>query len=146
MQQGAERKAAAAQAKLADSAGRLEESAVVQEDSADRRTELAADRTVLAAERTYAAWMRTGLAALVSGLGAKPLLEGLLPGWLILASTIALLVFAEFCWVAAVWRQLDRGAPPPRPDVRTLPAWVLTIFNAFLFILGLAILVGILTR
>ena len=146
MKQGAEQKAAVAQAKLADSAGRLEESAVVQEDSADRRTALAADRTVLAAERTYAAWMRTGLASLAAGLGAQPLLEALLPGWLILATTLALLAFAEFCWVAAVWRQLDRGAPPPRPDVRTLPTWVLLVFNGFLFAIGLAILIGIVTR
>ena len=146
MKQGAKQKAAVAQAKLADSAGRLEESAVVQEDSADRRTELAADRTVLAAERTYAAWMRTGLASLAAGLGAQPLLDDLLPGWLILATTLALLIFAEFCWVAAVWRQLERGAPPPRPDVRTLPTWVLLVFNGSLFALGLAILIGILAR
>jgi putative membrane protein len=146
MQQGAEQKAAVAQAKLADSAGRLEDSAIVQEDSADRRTELAADRTVLAAERTYAAWMRTGLAALAAGLGAQPLLDDLVPRWLILATTLALLVFAEFCWVAAVWRQLDRGAPPPRPDLRTLPTWVLLVFNAFLFAVGLAIVVGVIVR
>jgi putative membrane protein len=55
-------------------------------DSADRRTELAADRTVFAAERTYAAWVRTGLVALASGIGARKLLEGLVPGWMIVAT------------------------------------------------------------
>jgi len=54
-----------------------------QQDSADRRTQLAADRTVFAAERTYAAWVRTGLAALASGVGAKKLLEGVVPEWMI---------------------------------------------------------------
>ena len=74
-------------------------------DSADRRTELAADRTVFAAERTYAAWwVRTGLVALASGIGARKLLEGLVPGWMITATGTALILFSAFCFVAGVWR------------------------------------------
>src|SRR5476651_1223354 len=72
--------------RLADSAVKLEVSTGRIEDSADRRTELAADRTLFAAERTYNAWVRTGLLALASGIGAKALLTGLVPDWLILAN------------------------------------------------------------
>lgn len=132
--------AAQAQAKLADSAGVLSESAVQQTDSADRRTELAGDRTVLAAERTYAAWVRTGLSALASGVGAKALLGGIVAPWLIATTSIVLIVFAQFCFVAAVWRELY-GAPPP-PDIRSLPAWALIIFNGFLVIVSGAVVVG----
>src|SRR6516162_11874091 len=73
-------------AHIRDSAAHMERSTVRVEDSADRRTELAADRTVFAAERTYAAWVRTGLVAMASGIGAKALLSGLIPAWLILVT------------------------------------------------------------
>jgi putative membrane protein len=132
-----------AQVELAVSATRLEHSAAEQTDSADRRTELAADRTVLAAERTYAAWVRTGLTSLAAGIGAKALLEGLMPDALVVAATVVLLLFASFCFAAAVWRQLDRSVPPPRPDTRVLPAWLLVGFNGFLAIVTLAALIGI---
>jgi putative membrane protein len=142
----AEQKAVRAQEKLSDSAETLAGSAVAQEDSADRRTRLAADRTLLAAERTYAAWMRTGLAALAAGIGAKALLENLVPGWLVLVSSIVLIVFAEFCFVAGIWRELTGNAQPPRPEAPRLPAWLLIVFNGFLVLLGIAVLAGILTR
>lgn len=135
-------KAAQAQIKLADSAETLTDSASAQEDSADRRTRLAADRTVLAAERTYAAWMRTGFAALASGIGAKALLDHHVPGALSAATTIMLELFAIFCFGAAVWRQLDRGAPPPRPDVKVLPAWLLIVFSVFLSVVALVAGIG----
>ncbi|HEY0421671.1 MAG TPA: DUF202 domain-containing protein, partial [Acetobacteraceae bacterium] len=90
-------------------------------DSADRRTELAADRTVLAAERTYAAWVRTGLTALAAGVGAKKVLGGVLPEWAVQATGSVLVLFAAFCFGAAVWRELWAGAPPPKPDVRRIP-------------------------
>jgi inner membrane protein YidH len=77
------------------------------EDSADRRTVLAGDRTVLAAERTYAAWVRTGLVALASGIGAKKLLSGILPEVMIVATGSLLVMFAAFCFVAGVWRDLN---------------------------------------
>ncbi len=148
-----EKKAANAQKKLADSAITLADSAVVQEGSAlrqetsaDRRTKLAADRTLLASERTYAAWMRTGLAALAAGIGAKALLDGLVADWLVLSASIALLVFAEFCFVAGVWRELTGNRLRPDPDAPVLPSWLLMIFNGFLVLLGLAVMVGIVTR
>ena len=138
--------AASAQRKLAVSAGKLTESAEQQEDSADRRTELAADRTLLAGERTYAAWVRTGLSAMAFGIGAAALLDGLVAKWLILTTSLALVVFAQFCFIAAVWRQLERGVPPPRPDVRRLPGWLLIVFNGFLIVVAGAVLVGIWTH
>jgi putative membrane protein len=113
------------------------------EDSADRRTELAADRTVLAAERTYAAWVQLGLAALASGIGAKKLLEGVVPEWLIIGTGTLLVLFSAFCFGAAVWRQVDPGAPPPRPDIRRLPPAVLMTVNGFLALVAVAALLGI---
>lgn len=112
-------------------------------DSADRRTQLAADRTVLAAERTYAAWVRTGLAALASGVGAKALLKGIIPSWSIHAVGTVLLLFSAFSFVAAVWRELYPGTPPPKPDLRRLPPTVLLTVNGILFVATLAVLVGI---
>lgn len=139
-------KTAQAQGKLATSAKRLAASAESQEDSADRRTQLAADRTLLAAERTYAAWVRTGLAALAAGIGAKALLGDLVHPWLVLVSSIVLIAFSEFCFVAGVWRELRRAVPPPRTDTPRLPGWLLVGFNGFLVVLGLAVLIGIVTR
>ena len=112
-------------------------------DSADRRTELAADRTVFAAERTYAAWVRTGLVALASGIGARKLLEGVVPGWMIVTTGSALVLFSAFCFVAGVWRQLFVGAPPPNPDVPRLPPYVMVVLNIFLALVALAALLGI---
>jgi putative membrane protein len=138
-----------AHAKLAASAGALKASAHVQqasvkaqEDSADRRTVLAGDRTVLAAERTYAAWVRTGLAALAAGVGARALLKGIVPGWLIGITGSVLILFAAFCYVAAVWRQMAR-ITPPRPDTRRLPSWLLILVNTCLTLTALAALIGI---
>ncbi len=128
----AAQQAVKAQQKLAKSAETLTVSAVAQEDSADRRTELAADRTILAAERTYAAWMRTGFTGLVIGIGAKAVLEHHVPGWMAAMTAIVLELFAIFCFCAAAWRQFDHGVPPPRPDVKAIPAWMLIGFSAFL--------------
>jgi len=141
-----EHKAVKAQEKLADSAETLVDSAAVQEDSADRRTKLAGDRTLLASERTYAAWLRTGLAALAAGIGAQKLLEALVARWLVMATSIVLILLAEFCFVAAVWRQLTGADVRPRPDMPMLPGWLLIVFNGFLTIVGAAVLVGIVTR
>jgi putative membrane protein len=148
-----EKKAAKAQEKLASSAETLVGSAAVQqsstlrqEDSADRRTKLAADRTLLAGERTYAAWMRTGLAALAAAIGAKALLEMLVPDWLVLSASIVLLIFAEFCFVAGVWREITGNKLRPDPDAPELPSWLLIFFNGFLVLLGVAVLVGIVTQ
>ena len=129
--------------KLADSAQKLERSTGRVEDSADRRTELAADRTIFAAERTYAAWVRTGLLALASGIGAKALLAGLVPEWLIIANGSVLVLFSAFCFAAAVWRHVNPGPPPPRPDSARIPPWILIAVNSFLALVSLAALMGI---
>lgn len=112
-------------------------------DSADRRTELAADRTVFAAERTYAAWVRTGLAGLASGIGAKKLLEGVVPVWMIWGAGSILIIFSAFCFGAAVWRQIFPGPPPPRPDTPRIPPAILLVVNGFLFIVAISALIGI---
>lgn len=75
----------AATGAVKDSAKALQKTAEGLNDSADRRTELAANRTVLAAERTYASWVQLGLAALAAGVGAKKVMGGVLPEWLIVA-------------------------------------------------------------
>lgn len=144
-------KPAASQVKLTKSAEKLVESADVQvesalaqEGSADRRTQLAGDRTLLAAERTYAAWLRTGLAAMAAGIGAEALLEDFVEPWLVMASSVVLILLAEFCFAAGVWRQFARVVPPPRPDTPMLPDWLLLLFNGFLLVLGGAVLVSIL--
>jgi putative membrane protein len=116
---------------------------VQMKDSADRRTELAADRTVFAAERTYAAWVRTGLAALASGIGAKKLLEGVVPGWMIVATGSVLVLFSAFCFAAAVWRQVMGGTPPPVPDVPRMPPYLLVAVNGFLVLVALAALLTV---
>jgi len=140
-----ERRAGQTQDQLARSAGRLAESASQQEDSADRRTELAADRTVLAAERTYAAWVRTGLAALASGVGARALLQGVIPTALGLAAATVLIAFAALCFLAGVWREMLRVAPP-RPDAPRLPPALLIAVNGFLVIVCVAALAGVWVR
>jgi putative membrane protein len=114
----------------------------MMQDPADRRTQLAANRTVFAAERTYAAWVRTGLAAMASGVGAKKLLEGVVPEWIIVMAGTLLVLFSAFCFGAAVWRQLNPGPPPPR-DAPEIPPFLLLAVNVFLVLVSLAALVGI---
>lgn len=116
--------------------------AVITKDSAERRTELAGDRTVFAAERTYAAWVRTGLVGLASSIGARTLLEGLVPGWMVMAQATVLMLFAIFCFVAGVWRQMFK-VEPEAPDIDRLPGWVLIGVNVFLALVAGTALVGI---
>jgi inner membrane protein YidH len=131
--------------KLAESAERLSDSTGRIEDSADRTTQLAADRTILAAERTYAAWTRTSLVALTTGVGAKALLVGIIPNWILLANSTVLILFSICCLGAGVWRQIYAYSPPPRPSARQLPAWLLISVNAFLAFVAFAALIGIWT-
>ncbi|MCT2558210.1 DUF202 domain-containing protein [Tsuneonella sp. YG55] len=138
-----EHETAVAQDELADSAQTLVDSAANQEDSADRRTRLSADRTMLAAERTYAAWMRTGLASLAAGVGARKLLAGLVPDWLGLSTALVLIVFAEFCFGAGIWREIAGKSLRPDPDTDRLPTWLPVLFNAFMLVVGAAVLVGV---
>jgi putative membrane protein len=128
---------------LKQGATALKQSAEGLNDSADRRTELAADRTVLAAERTYASWVQLGLGALASGVAAKKTLAGTVPEWMIVATGTLLVLFSAFCFGAAIWRQLNTGAPPPRPDVRRIPPAMLILVNGSLVIVDIAALIGI---
>ena len=136
--------------KLKDSAVRIKDSAVQMEhstarveDSAGRRTELAADRTVFAAERTYAAWVRTGLVAMASGIGARALLMGTLPEWLVIATGTVFMLFSVFCFSAGVWRHLYPGPPPPIPDAARIHPTVLVLVNTVLAMVSIAALIGI---
>ena len=126
-----------------DSAQKLTASTEVMKDSAERRTELAADRTVLAAERTYAAWVRTGLASLASGIGAKKLLEGVVPEWMIIATGSVLVLFSAMCFVVAVWRQISPSIHQPEPETRQIPRAVLIVANGFLTLVALSALLSI---
>jgi len=128
---------------LAESAQELARSSDRVEGAADRRTELAGDRTVLAAERTYAAWVRTGLVALASGVGANKLLEGLVLPFMIRLTGSVLILFAAFCFVAGVWRNLNPVAPPPIPQTRQLPSWLLLLVNGFLALVAVSAMIGI---
>jgi inner membrane protein YidH len=130
--------------RIKDSAANTERSTARIEDSADRRTELAADRTVFAAERTYAAWVRTGLVAIASGIGAKTLLTGILPQWLILTTGSVLILFSAFCFSAAVWRNLYNIAAPPVPGAARIHPALLLLVNGFLVLVAFAALAGIL--
>ncbi|MBB1492334.1 DUF202 domain-containing protein [Paracoccus sp. MC1854] len=141
--QAAERTSEAAETS-AEAAEVTAKAAVVTKDSAERRTELAGDRTVFAAERTYAAWVRTGMVGLAGGIGARTLLEGLVPGWMVMAQASVLMLFAIFCFTAGVWRQLFRFEPLA-PDIRRLPGWVLIAVNVFLSLVAATALLGIWT-
>lgn len=131
--------------KFAKGAQRVARIVEKEGSSADRRTELAADRTLLAAERTYAAWVRTGLGALASGIGARALLDGVVSDWLVMTTTIMLLLFSEFCFIAGIWRQFQPIEPPVESSMPRLPSAVLVSFNLFLVILGIAVIIGIAT-
>jgi putative membrane protein len=128
---------------IAESAEELEQSSAQIETSADRTTRLAADRTILAAERTYASWVRTGLFSLASGIGARALLTGVLPEWLIQADATMLVIFSVFCFAAAIWRHLNPGPPPPAPNVRRIPGALLIVANGFLALVSIAAVIGI---
>lgn len=112
-------------------------------ESSDRRTVLAGDRTLLAAERTYAAWVRTALAALAAGVGSAALVKDVLPRWVGKLTGTVLVIFAGFCLVAAVWRELQGVPPRPQPDIRPIPRALLVPMNLFLLLVAIAALIGI---
>ena len=144
--------------KLKRSAEHAKEAAVQTQEAAEQtqeaaeHTRAAAKTTAVAsvqmkdsfaAERTYAAWVRTGLASLASGIGAKKLLEGVVPDWMIVSTGSILVFFSAFCFAAAVWRQVFTGSQPPQPDVKRIPPILLVIFNGFLALVALAALLSI---
>ena len=114
-------------------------------ESADRRTTLASDRTLLAVERTYAAWVRTALASLAAGIGATALVKDVLPEWVGKLTGSVLVMFAGFCLVAAVWRELRGVSWSEPPDIRPLPHALLVPMNFFLLLVAVAALIGIWT-
>jgi putative membrane protein len=127
------------------SAGELSGRAGQLVDSADRRTVLAGDRTLLAAERTYAAWVRTALAALAGGIGARALVKDILPSWVGLLTGTVLIIFAGFCLVAAIWRELQGVERVGAEDFRPIPKAMLVPMNLFLLLVAIAALIGIWT-
>jgi putative membrane protein len=130
-------------AEIKRSAKAVEHSTDHLSDSADRRTALAGDRTLLAAERTYAAWVRTALAALAAGIGARALVKDILPEWVGKLTGTVLVVFAGFCLVAAIWRELQGVEKVKTEDVRPIPNALLMPMNGFLLLVALAALIGI---
>ncbi|HEV2596244.1 MAG TPA: DUF202 domain-containing protein, partial [Sphingomicrobium sp.] len=125
------------------SAKAVERSAGQLADSADRRTQLASDRTLLAAERTYAAWVRTALAALAGGIGARALARNILPAWVGQVSGSILIVFAGFCLVAGVWREVHGIPRDPGPELKPVPRALLVAMNISMLLVALAALIGI---
>jgi putative membrane protein len=119
------------------------------ETTPDRRTEVAANRTAEAAERTRETAVRTTVAAQRTEAsadrrgGSEKTLGGVLPDWAVVLTGSVLVAFAAFCFVAAVWRELSPGAPPPQPDVRQLPRVLLFALNGFLALVALAVLFGV---
>lgn len=111
--------------------------------SADRRTMLAGDRTTLAFERTYAAWVRTALGAMASGVGARALMRDFVPGWVGKATGTVLVIFAGFCLVAAVWRELQGEVLKSGENIRPIPQLVLLPMNGLLMLVAIAVLVAI---
>src|SRR6478735_1186179 len=130
-------------AEVRRSARAVERSTSELTDSADRRTVLSGDRTLLAAERTYAAWVRTGLAALAAGIGARALVKDILPGWVGKVTGSILVVFACFCLVAAVWRELHGVTRIHDPDIPRMPRSLLVPMNFFLLVVAVTALIGI---
>jgi putative membrane protein len=125
---------------LATSAQSLRRSATILDEETDRRTSLAADRTILAAERTYAAWVRTGLAALATGIGARAVLKDAMPLWLARTTATVLILFAAFCFGAAIWREFY-SLPPGKSRLHVMPRAMIIPFNGLLVLVTLAALV-----
>ena len=76
----------------------------------------------------------------------RELLEGIVPDWLISANGTLLILFSAFCFVAAVWRNLNPGPPPPVPSVPQIRPWLLIAVNGFLALVSLATLVPAVRR
>jgi putative membrane protein len=113
--------------------------------SANLQVELAVERTILAEERTYDAWVRTGLASLASGIGAHVLLKEVVPDWLTKPAGAVLVLFAGFCFIAGVWRELAPSARLPASRMKQLPKSMLIVVNGILVIVAFAAFLGVLT-
>ena len=81
--------------------------------------------------------------ASAAGIGARALVKDILPLWVGKLTGTVLVLFAGFCLVAAVWREL-RGTPiTPHPDIKPIPTALLVPMNFFLLLVAVAALVGI---
>ncbi len=110
-----------------------------------RQLRLASDRTMLSKERTYAAWVRTGLAALASGVATRAFVSPAVSPKVALAMASLLVMFAGFCFVAGVWRELR---PPMAIDPQALkpvPAGILISANALMLVVTFTALASLWT-
>lgn len=83
------------------------------------------------------------MVSLAARVRVKKTLGEVLLEWIIVPTSLVLAAFAAFCFVAAVWRKLFTGTPPPHPDVRRLPRVLLVALNSFSALVTLAVLFGI---
>ena len=67
----------------------------------------------------------------------------MLPIWVGKLSGSVLVIFAGFCLIASVWRELTGVAQLRHPDIRPIPTAILVPINFFLLLVALAALVGI---
>ena len=54
-----------------------------------------------------------------------------------------MIVFAGFCLVAAVWREIQGVPRDPGPDIKPIPRTLLVPMNVFLLLVTAAALVGV---
>ncbi len=107
-------------------------------------TALAMDRTILANERTFQAWIRTGLSAFAAGLGVSRFLPGILPLWMLLSISSALILLAIGAFYLAAWRYGHLHMRMTRLEVEATPLWVVRAASISLAALALLSLVGVL--
>ena len=81
--------------------------------------------------------------ALASGIGAKKLLEGVVPEWMIISTGSLLVLFSAQCFIVAVWREVFPDIKDPQPEVRRLPSVLLIASNGFLTLVALAAIFSI---
>jgi putative membrane protein len=80
---------------------------------------------------------------MASGIGAKALLIGILPYWLVTATGSIFMLFSVFCFGAGVCRHLYTGPPLPMPDAARIHPAALVFVNAILAMVSIAALIGI---
>ena len=76
-------------------------------------------------------------------MGARKLLEGHVPEWVILLGGTVLVLLSMFSFAAGVWRHLYPGPPPPKSDAPRLPPVFLVLMNAALIVVAVSALIGI---
>ncbi|MBS0479622.1 MAG: hypothetical protein JSR79_10020 [Proteobacteria bacterium] len=86
--------------------------------------------------------MRTGLTALAA-VGARTLYATVAPAWLADATGVLLALFAAFCFLAAVWREMSPDFAELHPSQRRLPPGILIAINGSLTLVAVAAAIGI---